>query len=139
MGLGSPNCKWCRDVEETTLHVLRDCPYALNLWMKTDDNKQVDWAAFCAYACHVLWLWSNTEIHEENWSLPIHPWFNVYSNVTNYNVAKSVGEIDTFVSKTEVLVNWYYLLRMVGLEWIDGFSMFVAVPVLRSYGGCWKV
>ncbi|MCI29347.1 hypothetical protein A2U01_0050556 [Trifolium medium] len=26
-------CAWCSEEEETTLHVLRDCPYALNLGM----------------------------------------------------------------------------------------------------------
>ncbi|MCI57949.1 putative non-LTR retroelement reverse transcriptase, partial [Trifolium medium] len=35
MGLGSAACWWCNDTDETALHVLRDCPYAMALWMNT--------------------------------------------------------------------------------------------------------
>jgi hypothetical protein len=35
MGLGSAACWWCNDTVETTLHDLRDCPYAMALWMNT--------------------------------------------------------------------------------------------------------
>ncbi|PNX77292.1 ribonuclease H [Trifolium pratense] len=33
MGLGSSMCKFCGNVEETILHVMRDCPIAMSLWI----------------------------------------------------------------------------------------------------------
>jgi len=39
----SPNCKVCLGLEETTLHVLRDCPRAEDNWIKlVPVNKQAN-------------------------------------------------------------------------------------------------
>jgi hypothetical protein len=90
MGIGSADCWWCHGTEETTLHVLRDCPYAMALWMNTVSNNKRDWfftvdfeswidinitdagealnvdswTSFWATSCYYLWVWRNKALHD---------------------------------------------------------------------------
>lgn len=92
MGIGSPMCSFCHDVIESEIHVLRDCPKALALWMRVVDTTgraaffegdlshwinfnmysegawrhDVAWRDFWAIACHTLWKWRNKEVHDDN-------------------------------------------------------------------------
>lgn len=99
MGLGMVDCSHCVSVVEDILHVLRDCPFAVNVWSVfvnnthhsrfyfedlqgwIDFNKQgclgwepnSDWAAIWAMTCHLLWTWRNKEKHEANFIRPFLP------------------------------------------------------------------
>jgi hypothetical protein len=98
MGLGHSMCAYCGDVEETSLHALRDCPLVLPLWkslIPNEDNNQFfmsnldnwinlnvshdtgwrgdrDWKDIWAITCHCLWTWRNKELHENNFVRPIN-------------------------------------------------------------------
>jgi hypothetical protein len=89
MGLCHAMCLYCRDVEETILHVLRDCPIAKEVWMQVlpvasrgiffmgDLEGWIEfnlhnhvqwhykggWCDFWATMCHCLWTWKNKELH----------------------------------------------------------------------------
>jgi hypothetical protein len=81
MSLGSPSCCYCGDITETELHVLRDCPKCMHVWLNivSDSTRDVffssnlqqcitlnmtggiegievdNWVSYWALACHALW------------------------------------------------------------------------------------
>lgn len=67
MGLCHSMCAYCGDVEETSLHALRDCPLVLPLWKGLNLNLSHDagwrgdrdWKDIWAITCHCLWTWRN--------------------------------------------------------------------------------
>ncbi|PNX60889.1 ribonuclease H [Trifolium pratense] len=86
MGLSHALCDSCGDVEETTLHVMRDCPRAKNIWNCVIPSKDKaisymgdlqhwisfnihnsmqwmgsgKWCDFWAYCCYCLWQCGET-------------------------------------------------------------------------------
>ncbi|KAK7245383.1 hypothetical protein RIF29_40223 [Crotalaria pallida] len=108
-GLGTPECKKCRDVEETTMHVLRDCPNAQQLWrilipgnellvfMLTDlipwcrENISMRWGSFTiqewriVFLCSIyyLWQWRNNALADPNFIYPSNTAHFVLSQVRN--------------------------------------------------------
>ena len=110
MHLGSPMCYFCGDELETTLHVLRDCPIAMSIWMNTvkvanrgwffaseledwiniNMSKELglvtimQWADCWATTCHAIWTWRNKMIHDNNFVVPFKPWMEISNRVHNY-------------------------------------------------------
>jgi ribonuclease HI len=90
---------FCGDVEENILHVLRDCPRAMEIWscvIATNDrasffmseashwielnlnntmhwNGEGSWSVFWAICCHCLWSWRNKELFDEGFVRPSRP------------------------------------------------------------------
>jgi hypothetical protein len=88
MGLGHAMCDYCHNTPETVIHVLRDCPIAMNFWnhalplsrrgsfymretrhwiesnicnMEINSSRS-PWCKFWAMACYSLWTWRNKEL-----------------------------------------------------------------------------
>jgi ribonuclease HI len=113
MGLCHAMCLYCRDVEETILHVLRDCPIAKEVWMQVlpvasrgiffmgDLEGWIEfnlhnhvqwhykggWCDFWAAMCHCLWTWKNKEVHEEEFVRPMTPVLHAMNIVRDYDQA----------------------------------------------------
>jgi hypothetical protein len=94
--LGNPFCHSCHQFEETTTHVMRDCPIAVNVWRhllpiqdrgqffmvdfhewiqlnlssKFGMNNEHDWTSTWATACFLLWQWRNKSMHDEEFVSP---------------------------------------------------------------------
>lgn len=116
MGLGSAMCSLCGDMEEDTLHVLRDCPLVMPLWLATMHynmrntffvgnvhqwivvnmnhnlgwNVDGDWKVFWETACQNLWKWHNKELHDDNFSRPHNSMIHVYMLLQNYRNTKDI-------------------------------------------------
>jgi hypothetical protein len=119
MGLGHAMCRYCGDVEETSIHALRDCtlvvPFWLQIvpmedrniffmeeqhqWIRTNLNKCMkyqDGSAWCDYlatACHNLWMWRNKEMHDENFVRPVYTVQHVNNRVKDYHQAKRANDV----------------------------------------------
>ncbi|PNX88162.1 hypothetical protein L195_g044263 [Trifolium pratense] len=132
MGLGSSMCDFCGDQVETILHVMRDCPLVMPLWLNLvhsnmrrnfctgytqqwiDFNLNVDvrgqfdveWKSIWAISCHFAWSWRNKEKHGLNFIRPIAPTMVVMNVVRNYVVADDVLHIDMESRKVEKLISW---------------------------------
>ncbi|CAL5214672.1 unnamed protein product [Lathyrus oleraceus] len=63
MGMGSPICKYCKNVEEDVLHVLRDCPLVMSLWMR---DVKVKWRISFFFGSLHQWLDLNT-VNNSGW------------------------------------------------------------------------
>ncbi|MCH79377.1 putative non-LTR retroelement reverse transcriptase [Trifolium medium] len=114
MGLGHASCHYCRDIEESTLHALRDCPLVRSIWMNAvpleararffieDINEWikfninysgvwsngVGWKEFWAMACHRVWMWRNKESHDDNYQRPINPMQQVMRSNHDYLISE---------------------------------------------------
>ena len=132
MGLGNANCTHCGSVPETALHVLRDCPRAVTMWLglvKVEMRNNffggdlfhwlqlnlmqanwkrdgVDWAAWWATASHLLWGWKNKEEHEVTFTRPRRPWSVVSACVQNYQVAMAMSRLSQHHDVETVEVKW---------------------------------
>ncbi|PNY12420.1 ribonuclease H [Trifolium pratense] len=99
MGLGHAMCNYCGDVVETAIHVMRDCPKAMQIWVTVvpaNDrgsflmgnvknwvcfnlqnsvtwDRRGQWREYWAQACHCLWFWRNKDIHDEDFVRPTRP------------------------------------------------------------------
>ncbi|PNY10840.1 ribonuclease H [Trifolium pratense] len=99
MGLAHRMCEHCREIEETGLHVLRDCDLAKKTWLTVVPQNlradffggdlvhwfkfnvhgeiakiaDMDWTVFWANACYSLWIWRNKEKHKDNFMRPLQP------------------------------------------------------------------
>jgi ribonuclease HI len=115
MGLGHAMCEYCHNNAETVIHVLRDCPIAMNFWNHAlpvdrrgifyfsdtchwiesnicntvSNNNGTLWCTFWAMACYSLWTWRNMEMHDENYLRPAMAVQFVWKRVEEYNVAAS--------------------------------------------------
>lgn len=108
-GLGSANCAFCTGMEETTLHVLRDCPLASEMWhhlVKVGDRSRffqvsleewlslnlyhglgqgdLEWVVVWATGCAMLWKWRNKRVHDPNFATPFKPWDIILGHVQAY-------------------------------------------------------
>ncbi|PNX73973.1 ribonuclease H, partial [Trifolium pratense] len=99
MGIAHMMCDHCRDNEETSLHVLRDCDVAKKIWMIVVPSaaranffggdmihwfttnlqcnstwiNDIKWPEFWASVCFYLWNWRSREYHDDNYSQPVKP------------------------------------------------------------------
>jgi ribonuclease HI len=132
MGLGHAMCKFCGDIPETTLHVLRDCPLAMEIWgnlisvnsrsrFMDEDlhawisfnlknsiswNSLGDWCDVWAVSCHSLWYWRNKEAHDVSFVRPNRPVQQVMKLVGAYmNVLKN-DKVIVEQSRTMAMIRW---------------------------------
>jgi hypothetical protein len=132
MGLGSAMCGYCRDIPETILHVMRDCPLVMPLWLNivpVNDrswffscnvqqwitmnlckevgwNREIDWRNYWAMACHYIWSWRNKENHNENYNRPYNPANVVMRSMRTYNLAVRETSPQIEPRQRVVFVSW---------------------------------
>ncbi|MCH94985.1 putative non-LTR retroelement reverse transcriptase, partial [Trifolium medium] len=116
--IGNSYCDSCNLFEESTIHVVRDCPRAVHLWRhlianqergyffvvefdewihlnlnnKFGQNYGNDWKAIWATTCYLLWQWRNKSIHDAEFVIPERPWQVVMDYVAAYNHSMLVEE-----------------------------------------------
>jgi ribonuclease HI len=132
MGFGSSMCGYCCNVVEDTLHVMRDCPLAMSLWLNVVHwsargnffmgdlkhwinfnmsnevgwNNEVDWKNYWAIACHCLWYWRNKELYDDSFMRPASPINHVLKLVKDYKNADKVSRVVTSSHREMVFVGW---------------------------------
>lgn len=110
MQLGGSSCGSCVGILESTIHVLRDCPKAMEVWihlvcleerdnffdiglaqwieanmsMSLDVDFGVDWSRVWANTCYALWLWQNRKIHVETFLRSFRPWQLMLNETREY-------------------------------------------------------
>jgi ribonuclease HI len=125
-------CDYCRNFEDTGLHVLRDCAIARELWMLVVPlNKRaeffggelshwfqlnlqgdlawiadISWPEFWANVCYYLWIWRNKELHEENFIRPVHSVQFVLQRCREYKNANKSKRIVTDRPRSTVWIGW---------------------------------
>ncbi|GAU43930.1 hypothetical protein TSUD_28720 [Trifolium subterraneum] len=147
MGLGTALCSFCRDIE-TALHVFRDCPKAMQVWLNVvlqearqkffhedlsgwinynldycwSGNNGVRWSNFWAMGCHRLWQWRNQEVHSDDFQWPQRPVQHISSAIYEYSQAKMAGSD---------IVNKVHGVRLIGWKPPD-----IGVVKLNTDGAC---
>ncbi|GAU25543.1 hypothetical protein TSUD_259770 [Trifolium subterraneum] len=127
MGLSHAMCSYCRVVEETTLHVLRDCTLAKKIWSHVvplasrsglqewicfNLNNFVmgicegTWNVFWAMACYLLWNWRNKELHVEGFLRPNRPVQHVRNMAADYIHAMQNSSIMVNRSQVASRIGW---------------------------------
>ncbi|GAU13938.1 hypothetical protein TSUD_262650 [Trifolium subterraneum] len=132
MGLGHAMCNYCGDLEETTLHAIRDCALIIPFWLQvvpmedrssffmedTQDwisrnlmkgrtrRRGSDWCDFWATTCHSLWMWRNKEAHDEEFVRPMQPVNYVQKRVEEYQHAKQASDLLDGREYTLVDIGW---------------------------------
>jgi ribonuclease HI len=131
--LGNPYCHHCHQFEETTTHVMRDCPIAVNIWRHllpiqdrgkffTVDfqewiqlnlssnfgmNNNNDWKAIWATACFLLWQWRNKSMHDEDFISPERPWQVILDYVSLYKFSmRAEDQIEKRKEQRQVEIGW---------------------------------
>jgi ribonuclease HI len=132
MGLCHAMCSYCGNVEETTLHVLRDCSKAQNLWYNlipvqhrgiffmgelqtwcssnlldtTQWSGCADWCETWAITCHCLWSWRNKELFDEEFIRPLHEVHVIQQKVQEYKNAARLNRAMVEKPQTVALIKW---------------------------------
>jgi ribonuclease HI len=131
--LGNSFCHSCTQFEETTIHVMRDCPIAVNVWRhllpaqdrgnfftvgyhdwiqlnlsnKFGKNSENNWTAIWATACFLLWQWRNKSMHDEEFVSPEWPWQVIIDYVSMYKFSMRAEErIDQRQVQQWVNISW---------------------------------
>ncbi|GAU12635.1 hypothetical protein TSUD_121260 [Trifolium subterraneum] len=128
MGLGHAMCRFCGDIVENELHVIRDCPLVMSLWLNVVEDsmrrmfftgdwqqwinfnlhsskkwrEEIAWKDYWDVACHCLWSWRNKEEHEEQFHRPQHVVIDVTDRVKHYNQAMMLQQV-TLISFGQLL------------------------------------
>ncbi|MCI06283.1 ribonuclease H protein, partial [Trifolium medium] len=131
-GHGAPYCGHCVGVEESIIHVLRDCPLAHHVWnhilpMQTRlafftchyhswfHNNMLnhekmeggnEWRVVWAVTCYHLWLWRNKETFDSEFVRPRHASQFIQQYVENYISAKSSFSFIMDKSRITINVRW---------------------------------
>ncbi|KAK2417534.1 Polynucleotidyl transferase, ribonuclease H superfamily protein [Trifolium repens] len=112
-------CDRCTQFDETTLHVVRDCPTTVNIlrhllsspqergiffvvefheWINLNLTNKFgrrygnDWKAIWATACFLLWQWRNKSIHDAEFVSPERPWKVIEDYVNTYKISTRAEE-----------------------------------------------
>ncbi|GAU35481.1 hypothetical protein TSUD_384360 [Trifolium subterraneum] len=108
----------CEDVWKTELHVLRDCPKCIGVWLcSVDQSRELfftsdlqqwiklningaiggigieNWSSFWAIACHSIWKRYNKEAHDGSFNRPYNPHVVIKNYARDYNIAKTADNI----------------------------------------------
>ncbi|GAU12817.1 hypothetical protein TSUD_73040 [Trifolium subterraneum] len=144
MGLGHAMCNYCGDLEETTLHAIRDCALIIPFWLQVvpmedrssffmedtqawistnltkgrTQRRGSDWCDFWATACHSLWMWRNKEAHDEEFVRPMQPVNYVQKRVEEYQHAKQANG----ARKDNNKAGCGGIIRGNKGEWLGGFA-----------------
>jgi ribonuclease HI len=132
-GVGiSPLCTRCGRDDETTIHVLRDCVYATQVWLRlvpsnfmTDfftfdcrnwifDNisKQgigghsTNWKTTFMTTCWFMWTWRNKAIFEENFQQPNNPVLVIQNFVQKIDLCSNQQLHRNFPMKETIYIGW---------------------------------
>ncbi|GAU51253.1 hypothetical protein TSUD_412460, partial [Trifolium subterraneum] len=132
--LTDPYCSYCEHMEETTLHVLRDCPLAVEVWQHLLEEehrgrffigqlhqwidlnlstsigirRDLDWDAVWVTTCFWLWKWRNKRVHEPNHTSQWKPWSFILNLVNEYKYTKQARETEKPCQKELKDIKWIY-------------------------------
>ncbi|CAJ2650297.1 unnamed protein product [Trifolium pratense] len=132
MGLSHAMCEYCGDKEETTLHVMRDCPKAREVWtyvvplslrgiffmgdlqhwigFNLNSNSQrrgrEDWSDFWALSCHCLWMWRNKECHDADFVRPHRPVRHILQLSEDYRNAVLNNSVALARNQVVTMIGW---------------------------------
>ncbi|MCH84271.1 RNA-directed DNA polymerase (Reverse transcriptase), partial [Trifolium medium] len=127
-----PYCSYCGRLEETTLHVLRDCPLANIIWQHLVDFQHrgrfflasfdqwiamniyndigqatnVKWITVWATCCFWIWKWRNYRVHETNFKEIWQPWCFILNQVHSYKITQQRYFHMEELTKTEIHISW---------------------------------
>jgi ribonuclease HI len=131
--LGDALCYNCGHFEETTLHVVRDCKVAVDIWRYLLTNQERsqffmvgfhewitmnlnnffgkkhgnDWRAIWATTCYLMWQWRNKSMHDTKFVSPEQPWKVIVEYVKAYKLNMVVEEqARTERAQQQILVAW---------------------------------
>jgi ribonuclease HI len=133
MGVSHAMCNFCGDVEESILHVMRDCPRAMAIWncvisthdrgsfYMSDTQHWIDlnlhnsyqwsdsgsWSEFWALCCHCLWKWRNKELFEDDYVRPARPIQHIMVLIQEYMGAISNNKVATRSNQTVMVIRWH--------------------------------
>ena len=144
-----PRCLVCGEVEENTIHILRDCPAASRIWkllrVDTDDmgwniplrdwllgniehrNLKIEegWAQIFSVACWWLWRWRNERCFNVDPRIPVDQVSFIFARLKQIREAYEQGPKGAEGHRSmrqEVLIRWKYP----GMGWMklntDGAS-----------------
>ncbi|CAJ2663874.1 unnamed protein product, partial [Trifolium pratense] len=132
MGLCHATCTLCGNVEETSIHALRDCTVVRNMWLSVvpcdsrglffgggleswinynlssdiDRINGIRWEDFWATACHFLWSWRNKEQHVEEFSRPVQAIVHILQCCSHYyNACMELKHVNT-IQKGVCWIGW---------------------------------
>jgi hypothetical protein len=117
MGLSNPMCVYCGTVEETCVHVLRDCPLVMGFWLQvvpvdkrgeffmsnlkrwvSDNINNISlinngsrWCDVWAFTCYYFWTWRNKEVHENNFIRPVNILQHVFKMEAEFRSAMTAN------------------------------------------------
>lgn len=144
-----PRCLVCGEVEENTIHILRDCPAARLIWKRlnvdTDDlawkiplrdwllgnieqrnlKSEEGWAQIFSVVCWWIWRWRNERSFNDDPKIPMDQVSFIFARIKQikeafyHELQQAVGHRS---SRQEVFIRWKYP----GLGWVrlntDGAS-----------------
>ena len=132
MELDSVMCEFCGNTIETILHLMRDCPLVMPMWLivvqptvcnqfftgnakhwmnlnLSNDvgwNQDIEWRSFWAMACHFLRSWRNKENHDVNFKRPTHQSQHAFKSVSYYYVVNKANRLVIENPRRVVLIGW---------------------------------
>ncbi|CAJ2662003.1 unnamed protein product [Trifolium pratense] len=118
-GHGDPYCDHCVGIQETMLHVMRDCSGAYDIWKHLVPLRgrlelftcyyhdwvvsnlkatvtvadSVEWKVVWATTCDYLWRWRNTLTFDANFVIPLHTHTEIMKYVGYYYKAKPTSDV----------------------------------------------
>ena len=128
-----PRCFTCGEVEENTLHILRDCPAVAMVWRnlgvsafhvdwqgsikgwlarqisRGSEDENEEWGRLFPIACWWLWKWRNERAFNSSPSIPVDQRSFILARVKQVALALDRGKVlqnHHPVSRREVLVRW---------------------------------
>lgn len=123
---GSPYCYRCAGIQESLMHVLRDCEFARSLWLELKrghlepdflilqgvdgfkwnlEKPDETWKLVFGVACWMLWTWRNKSLFDEQFVVPMNRGRAVWWYVQEVKTAKRELGVITGV-KQEVNISW---------------------------------
>jgi ribonuclease HI len=131
--IGNPFCHLCSQFEETSMHVIRDCTIAVQVWKHLLNRQEwgcfftvefqdwinlnlnnafgqrygKEWISVWATTCFLLWQWRNKSTHDTEFVYPLRPWQVIVDYVETYKLSTRVEQqAGTGRVKRQVNINW---------------------------------
>ncbi|GAU10179.1 hypothetical protein TSUD_416550 [Trifolium subterraneum] len=118
--------------KETTIHVLRDCPKAVEVWTQVipaqsrgpffmgelhhwcNLNIRIsfecrwhgDWHALWVTTCHSLWSWRNKELFDDDFTRPYSPLQAIMRKVEYYENSSMLAGVMNPKQQTIAMISW---------------------------------